>query len=392
MKSQGVSARRDPDRHRHRHGRHRHRALCLDVSRRLSAADPRVHPCARAIHRRPGNGHSRSPSPACAARSRLPPHSPCRSRCRAERPFPYRDLILFVAFGVIFITLIGVGLLCRRWCAGSGLRMPAATSTSPSTEAEITARRQALDAALKSLDTMTAENNLSEDVVSLLRAAARRPHQPASGITRSRSATTSPPPALPLTRELISAERKFIHVLLRDGQITDETRRRIERDLDLEEAEPCEPGVQGRAAVGRAIQARICYNRRMTRQALELLLERVSASARRGPEELLRVVTDIENKHLGVYRLSDDERDAVAPRSQGYARRKIVPAMMPVASVFNRYRAMKIRWSRARSPDIEGIFSYIHERNRSYRRGRGRAHRSSCRASPGFPRGRASHR
>ena len=39
-----------------------------------------------------------------------------------------------------------------------------------------------------------------------------------------------------LTRELIAAERKFIHVLLRDGKITDEVRRRIERDLDLEEA------------------------------------------------------------------------------------------------------------------------------------------------------------
>ena len=39
-----------------------------------------------------------------------------------------------------------------------------------------------------------------------------------------------------LTRELIASERKFIHALLRDGKITDETRRRIERDLDLEEA------------------------------------------------------------------------------------------------------------------------------------------------------------
>jgi CPA1 family monovalent cation:H+ antiporter len=39
-----------------------------------------------------------------------------------------------------------------------------------------------------------------------------------------------------VTRELIAAERKIIHALLRDGKITDETRRRIERDLDLEEA------------------------------------------------------------------------------------------------------------------------------------------------------------
>ena len=39
-----------------------------------------------------------------------------------------------------------------------------------------------------------------------------------------------------LVRELIAAERKFIHAQLRDGKITDEARRRIERDLDLEEA------------------------------------------------------------------------------------------------------------------------------------------------------------
>ena len=37
-------------------------------------------------------------------------------------------------------------------------------------------------------------------------------------------------------RELIAEERRFLHTMLRDGRITDETRRRIERDLDLEEA------------------------------------------------------------------------------------------------------------------------------------------------------------
>jgi CPA1 family monovalent cation:H+ antiporter len=35
---------------------------------------------------------------------------------------------------------------------------------------------------------------------------------------------------------MIAIERKLLHQLLRDGKITDETRRRIERDLDLEEA------------------------------------------------------------------------------------------------------------------------------------------------------------
>jgi CPA1 family monovalent cation:H+ antiporter len=36
--------------------------------------------------------------------------------------------------------------------------------------------------------------------------------------------------------DLISLEREYIYQLLRDGQITDEARRRIERELDLEEA------------------------------------------------------------------------------------------------------------------------------------------------------------
>ena len=40
----------------------------------------------------------------------------------------------------------------------------------------------------------------------------------------------------PVLRELIAAERQALHRQLRDGKITDETRRRIERDLDLEEA------------------------------------------------------------------------------------------------------------------------------------------------------------
>jgi hypothetical protein len=34
---------------------------------------------------------------------------------------------------------------------------------------------------------------------------------------------------------LIGAERKYIYRLLQEGKITDEARRRIERELDLEE-------------------------------------------------------------------------------------------------------------------------------------------------------------
>jgi len=149
--------------------------------------------------------------------------------------FPYRDLMLFVSFGVILITLVGTGLLLPAVVRWLGVSRAGRDELTAEHEAEIAARREALAAALKSLDDMTDDRELSEEVVKLLRAR----HE-----IRANQLPDSLDPDAPdvsaagteLTRELIAAERQFIHVLLRDGKITDETRRRIERDLDLEEA------------------------------------------------------------------------------------------------------------------------------------------------------------
>ena len=48
-----------------------------------------------------------------------------------------------------------------------------------------------------------------------------------------------------MKRELIATEREFIYRLLRDGKITDEARRRIEYELDLEEASLANRGSDG---------------------------------------------------------------------------------------------------------------------------------------------------
>jgi Na+/H+ antiporter len=149
--------------------------------------------------------------------------------------FPYRDLVLFVSFGVIFITLVGFGLGLPPVVRWLGVAEAGRAEHLAEHESEIAARREALDVALKSLDAMIDDRDLSGEVVRLLRARheIRADQLPDSldpdGHDVSAAGTA-------LTRELISAERKFIHVLLRDGKITDETRRRIERDLDLEEA------------------------------------------------------------------------------------------------------------------------------------------------------------
>jgi hypothetical protein len=102
-------------------------------------------------------------------------------------------------------------------------------------ESEIAARRQALDAALASLDAITDDREISDEVVKLLRARHEiRSNQLPDSLDPDAHDVSAAGTAL--TRELIATERQFIHALLRDGKITDESRRRIERDLDLEEA------------------------------------------------------------------------------------------------------------------------------------------------------------
>ncbi len=149
--------------------------------------------------------------------------------------FPYRDLILFVAFGVILITLIGLGLGLAPVSRWLGIAQAGRDEHVAELQAEIVARREAIGAALQSLDDITDDRELSDEVIRLLRA---RHETRANQLpeTLDPEADDVSAAGIDLTRELIARERKFIHVLLRDGKITDETRRRIERDLDLEEA------------------------------------------------------------------------------------------------------------------------------------------------------------
>ena len=149
--------------------------------------------------------------------------------------FPYRGLILFVSFGVIIVTLLGLGLGLPPVVRWLGLAEAGRGEANAEHESEIAARRETLGAALKSLDAITEDRELSDEVVKLLRARHEiRANQLPDSLDPDRHDVSAA--GTELTRELISAERKFIHALLRDGKITDEIRRRIERDLDLEEA------------------------------------------------------------------------------------------------------------------------------------------------------------
>jgi hypothetical protein len=76
----------------------------------------------------------------------------------------------------------------------------------------------------------------------------------------------------------------------------------------------------------------------MTRQGLEILLERVSTWPEEAQEEFVRSVANIENKHLGPYQLNNAERDAVR-RGLAEMREGKLASDDAVAAVFNRYRA-----------------------------------------------------
>lgn len=149
--------------------------------------------------------------------------------------FPYRDLILFTSFGVIFITLFGIGLTLPALVRTLRLSRHGAREAEEERRAELAARREMLETARQSLETITRRRELSGSVLKFLEAR----HE-----TRTRSLAEAPDDeeptngraSMPVVRELIAAERQALHTLLREGRVTDETRRRIERDLDLEEA------------------------------------------------------------------------------------------------------------------------------------------------------------
>jgi monovalent cation/hydrogen antiporter len=148
-------------------------------------------------------------------------------------PFPNRDLIIFVTFGVIIITLVGQGLMLPSVVRWLGLGRDSEYERQRERQAEMAARLTALDIAQQRLQELAKERNLPDDVRAQLRARIqhRRQQLPAS----ADGATDNLRLGAKLRSELIAAERRHLHQLLRKGQITDEARRRIERELDLEE-------------------------------------------------------------------------------------------------------------------------------------------------------------
>jgi CPA1 family monovalent cation:H+ antiporter len=153
----------------------------------------------------------------------------------AGEPFPGRSLILFLTFAVIVGTLVVQGLTLP-----AVIRLLRLEDEGEETGRELAqARIRAAEAALARLEELTEEDWVREDTATRIRGGYTFRQSRFSawldgdddGTIESRSRDFQR-----LRRELLAAERAAVHELRRAGAISDEVARRVERDLDLEDA------------------------------------------------------------------------------------------------------------------------------------------------------------
>jgi CPA1 family monovalent cation:H+ antiporter len=153
-------------------------------------------------------------------------------------PFPERDLILFLTFVVILVTLVGQGLLLPLVIRWLGLENAGQREQAEDRREEFAARAQAVEASLVRIDELEKERRLELEVLERLRVqhaerlrrVAHRGH--VDGDHRAAQEAHDQ-----IEFSLIEAERRRVNELYRRGELKDEARRRIERELDLREAQ-----------------------------------------------------------------------------------------------------------------------------------------------------------
>lgn len=152
-------------------------------------------------------------------------------------PFPDRDLILFLTFAVILITLVGQGLMLPWVIRTLGLAHAGRKEREAYRVEEYAARSEGVKAAMKLLDELAAERDLSPDVVDVARAQHQdRLQHIEDGSSGDSTGKKHGQLHDEVERLLIAAERERINDLFRDGKLNDDARRRIERELDMREA------------------------------------------------------------------------------------------------------------------------------------------------------------
>jgi monovalent cation/hydrogen antiporter len=149
-------------------------------------------------------------------------------------PFPDRDLLIYLAFCVILVTLVLQGLSLPLV-----IRLLHLEDDGKAAKEENKARIYAADAALARLEELVAEDWVRDDTAERVRGAyefrrnrfSARFDAEDDGSIEQRSQDYQR-----LRRELLDAERRAVVDLRRQGKINDDVMNVVQRDLDLEDA------------------------------------------------------------------------------------------------------------------------------------------------------------
>jgi monovalent cation/hydrogen antiporter len=156
----------------------------------------------------------------------------------SHRPFPDRDLLLLCAYIVVLVTLVGQGLTFGPLLRRLGLH------ANPAEEAQVRheARLAALTVARTAVNDMQADHEISAELADRLRAAIQRSADRTSArisMLAESEGAPSPTPEFGATvraqQAVIDAQREELVRWRDSGRLPDESLRRLQLELDLEE-------------------------------------------------------------------------------------------------------------------------------------------------------------
>jgi len=153
-------------------------------------------------------------------------------------PFPERDVILVLAFVVVFVTLVGQGLTLPWVVRALGLANAGRREQQLRRQEEFQVRREAIEVASRHLDILANDPQIPEEVIARLRVHHQQRLEKNS--IRSNDSEEHRQWVAQVDRLellLIADERDLINEKYRQGAVKDETRRRLERELDLRDAQ-----------------------------------------------------------------------------------------------------------------------------------------------------------
>jgi monovalent cation/hydrogen antiporter len=154
----------------------------------------------------------------------------------AGAPLPDRDLILFITFALILVTVVGQGLTLPALIRRLGLREDGAIEEAE----EIRARLAASRAALERLDELEVEEWTRDDTIERVRGVyqfrQRRFKVRAGALEDEEGIEDRSLGYQRVMHELFAVQRRALVMLRNDGTISSDVMRRIEHELDLEES------------------------------------------------------------------------------------------------------------------------------------------------------------